>query len=158
LHQKFLTSSKSGDTIDIRAIEKILPHRYPFLLIDRVIEITPRVKVVAIKNVTRNEPFFNGHFPDYPIFPGVLIVEAMAQAGGFLLLNYDDDPTGKLVYFTGINNAKFRKPVTPGDQMRLEVEVIKMYKSTAKMKGKAFVDGKVVASAEMTATIVDSEK
>jgi len=158
LASKFQTSSKSGDTIDIRAIEKILPHRYPFLLVDRIIDITPRVKVVAIKNVTRNEPFFNGHFPDYPIFPGVLIIEAMAQAGGFLLLNYDEDPTGKLVYFTGINNAKFRKPVIPGDQMRLEVEVIKMYKSTAKMKGKAFVDGKVVASAEMTATIVDSEK
>ena len=158
LASKFQTSSKSGDTIDIRAIEKILPHRYPFLLVDRIIDITPREKVVAIKNVTRNEPFFNGHFPDYPIFPGVLIIEAMAQAGGFLLLNYDEDPTGKLVYFTGINNAKFRKPVIPGDQMRLEVEVIKMYKSTAKMKGKAFVDGKVVASAEMTATIVDSEK
>ena len=158
LASKFQTSSKSGDTIDIRAIEKILPHRYPFLLVDRIIDITPREKVVAIKNVTRNEPFFNGHFPDYPIFPGVLIIEAMAQAGGFLLLNYDEDPSGKLVYFTGINNVKFRKPVIPGDQMRLEVEVIKMYKSTAKMKGKAFVDGKVVASAEMTATIVDSEK
>ena len=154
---KFRTSSKSGDIMDIQAIEKILPHRYPLLLIDRVIDITPHVKVVAIKNVTRNEPFFNGHFPDYPIFPGVLIVEAMAQAGGFLLLNYDEDPKGKLVYFTGINNVKFRKPVTPGDQMRLEVEVIKMYKSTAKMKGKAYVDGKVVASAEMTATIVDAE-
>ena len=158
LAAKFRTRSKSGDIMDIQAIEKILPHRYPFLLIDRVIDITPHVKVVAIKNVTRNEPFFDGHFPDYPIFPGVLIVEAMAQAGGFLLLNYDEDPKGKLVYFTGINNAKFRKPVTPGDQMRLEVEVIKMYKSTAKMKGKAYVDGKVVASAEMTATIVDAEK
>ncbi|MCH8927945.1 MAG: bifunctional UDP-3-O-[3-hydroxymyristoyl] N-acetylglucosamine deacetylase/3-hydroxyacyl-ACP dehydratase [Candidatus Marinimicrobia bacterium] len=158
LAAKFQSSSKSGEIIDIRAIEKILPHRYPFLLIDRIIDITPGKKVVAIKSVTRNEPFFNGHFPDRPIFPGVLIVEAMAQAGGFLLLNYDENPSGKLVYFTGIDNAKFRKPVIPGDQMRLEVEVIKMYKSTTKMKGKAYVEGKVVASAEMTAIIVDAEK
>lgn len=158
LAAKFQSSSKSGEIIDIRAIEKILPHRYPFLLIDRIIDITPGKKVVAIKSVTRNEPFFNGHFPDRPIFPGVLIVEAMAQAGGFLLLNYDENPSGKLVYFTGIDNAKFRKPVIPGDQMRLEVEVIKVYKSTTKMKGKAYVEGKVVASAEMTAIIVDAEK
>lgn len=154
---KYQMSSKSGEILDIRAIEKILPHRYPFLLVDRILDITPGEKVVAIKNVTRNEPIFNGHFPGHPIFPGVLIVESMAQAGGFLLLNSGVDPVGKLVYFTGINNVKFRRPVTPGDQMRLEIEIIKMYKSTAKMKGKAYVQGKVVASAELTATIVDAE-
>jgi len=154
---KYQISSKSGEILDIRAIEKILPHRYPFLLVDRILDITPGEKVVAIKNVTRNEPFFNGHFPGHPIFPGVLIVESMAQAGGFLLLNSGVDPAGKLVYFTGINNVKFRRPVTPGDQMRLEIEIIKLYKSTAKMKGKAYVQGKVVASAELTATIVDAE-
>ena len=154
---KYQISSKSGEILDIRAIEKILPHRYPFLLVDRILDITPGEKVVAIKNVTRNEPFFNGHFPGHPIFPGVLIVESMAQAGGFLLLNSGVDPAGKLVYFTGIDNVKFRRPVTPGDQMRLEIEIIKLYKSTAKMKGKAYVQGKVVASAELTATIVDAE-
>jgi len=154
---KYQISSKSGEILDIRAIEKILPHRYPFLLVDRILDITPGEKVVAIKNVTRNEPFFNGHFPGHPIFPGVLIVESMAQAGGFLLLNSGVDPAGKLVYFTGINNVKFRRPVTPGDQMRLEIEIIKLYKSTAKMKGKAYVQGKVVASAELTATIIDAE-
>ena len=157
LATKYQTSSKSGEILDIRAIEKILPHRYPFLLVDRILDITPGEKVIAIKNVTRNEPFFNGHFPGHPIFPGVLIVESMAQAGGFLLLNRNEDPMGKLVYFTGINNVKFRKPVTPGDQMRLEIEITKRYKSTAKMKGKAYVQGKVVASAEMTAIIVDAE-
>jgi len=116
-----LGSTKSG--LDIHEILKILPHRYPFLLIDRVLELKRRHSIVAIKNVTINEPFFAGHFPELPIMPGVLIVEAIAQAGGALLLTEMEDRTGKLMVFTGIERAKFRKPVSPGDQLRLEVEV-----------------------------------
>jgi 3-hydroxyacyl-[acyl-carrier-protein] dehydratase len=114
-------STKGG--LDIHEILKILPHRYPFLLIDRVLELKRKERIVAIKNVTINEPFFVGHFPELPIMPGVLIVEAIAQAGGALLLTEMEDRSGKLMVFTGIERAKFRKPVSPGDQLRLEVEV-----------------------------------
>ena len=124
---------------------------------DRVLDITPGKNISAIKNVTRNEPFFNGHFPNQPVMPGVLIVEALAQAGGILMLYEMENPLDKLIYFTGIDNVKFRKPVTPGDQIRLEVELTKVFKTTCKMKGKAYVDDKVVASAEMTAVIMDSD-
>ena len=155
--KKFQTKKKSGEIFDIQAIEKILPHRYPLLLVDRVLDITPGKNISAIKNVTRNEPFFNGHFPNRPVMPGVLIVEAMAQAGGILMLYELENPSDKLIYFTGIDNVKFRKPVTPGDQIRLEVELTKVFKTTCKMKGKAYVDDKVVASAEMTAVIMDSD-
>ena len=157
LTSKFQVSKTAGQVFDIQTIEKILPHRYPFLLVDKILDLTPGEKILAIKNVTRNEPFFNGHFPGHPIMPGVLIVEAMAQAGGILMLSAFGDPKGKLVYFTGIDKVKFRKPVTPGDQLKLELEVVKIFKSTCKMKGKAYVEDKVVASAEMTATIVDAE-
>jgi len=157
LTSKFQVSKVSGQVFDIKTIEKILPHRYPFLFVDKILDMTPGEKILAIKNVTRNEPFFNGHFPGHPIMPGVLIVEAMAQAGGILVLSAVGDPKGKLVYFTGIDNVKFRKPVTPGDQLKLEIEVVKIFKSTCKMKGKAYVNNKVVASAEMTAIIVDAE-
>src|SRR5215470_2022743 len=116
------TAEKSGP-LDINQIQAILPHRYPFLLIDRVLEIERKKKIVAIKNVTINEPFFQGHFPNFPIMPGVLIVEAMAQAGGALLLTEVPDRDHKLMVFTGIERAKFRKPVTPGDQLRIEVTV-----------------------------------
>ena len=155
--KKFQSKKKSGEIFDIRAIEKILPHRYPLLLVDRVLDITPGKNISAIKNVTRNEPFFNGHFPNRPVMPGVLIVEALAQAGGILMLYEMENPSEKLIYFTGIDNVKFRKPVTPGDQIRLEVELTKVFKTTCKMKGKAYVDDKVVASAEMTAVIMDSD-
>ena len=155
--KKFQSKKKSGEIFDIRAIEKILPHRYPLLLVDRVLDITPGKNISAIKNVTRNEPFFNGHFPNQPVMPGVLIVEALAQAGGILMLYEMENPSEKLIYFTGIDNVKFRKPVTPGDQIRLEVELTKVFKTTCKMKGKAYVDDKVVASAEMTAVIMDSD-
>ncbi|MCK4386076.1 MAG: bifunctional UDP-3-O-[3-hydroxymyristoyl] N-acetylglucosamine deacetylase/3-hydroxyacyl-ACP dehydratase [candidate division Zixibacteria bacterium] len=141
--------------LDINAILKIMPHRYPFLLVDRVVDIQPKKKVVAIKNVTMNEPFFSGHFPGHPIMPGVLIVEAMAQAGGILLLNTVDDPENKLVYFMGIDGVRFRKPVLPGDQIRFELEMIQFRRGTCKMQGKAFVDDELVTEALLMATIVD---
>jgi len=143
--------------LDILEIQKVLPHRYPFLLVDRIVDLVPMKRVVGIKNVTMNEPFFQGHFPGYPVMPGVLILEAMAQTGGFLLLNTENDPSGKLVYFTGINKVKFRKPVVPGDQLRFEVEFLKLRRNICKMKGLAFVDDKMVCEAELTAAIVDKE-
>jgi 3-hydroxyacyl-[acyl-carrier-protein] dehydratase len=139
---------------DITDLQKILPHRYPFLLIDRVIEIERKQRVVAIKNVTVNEPFFNGHFPGYPIMPGVLVVEAIAQAGGALLLTEIPDRDSKLMVFTGIERAKFRKPVTPGDQLRIEVKVINWRTSAVKMEGTAHVDGKLACEATVMCAIV----
>jgi 3-hydroxyacyl-[acyl-carrier-protein] dehydratase len=140
--------------IDISQIQAILPHRYPFLLIDRVIAIEPRKSIVAIKNVTINEPFFQGHFPGAPIMPGVLIVEAMAQAGAVLLLT-EIDGRDKLVVFTGIERARFRRPVTPGDQLRFEVEVLAFRRIAGRMGGKAFVDGKLACEATVSCQIVD---
>lgn len=141
--------------LDSLEIQKVLPHRYPFLLVDRIVDLVPMERVVGIKNVTTNEPFFQGHFPGNPIMPGVLILEAMAQTGGFLLLNTENDPSGKLVYFTGINNVKFRKPVVPGDQLRFEVEFLKLRQSICKMKGQAFVEDKLVCQAELAAALMD---
>ena len=122
-HPETETPKAAPTTLDINEIQRILPHRYPFLLIDRVIDLTPRERIVAIKNVTINEPFFQGHFPNLPIMPGVLIVEAIAQAGGALLLTEVEDRDQKLMVFTGIERARFRRPVVPGDQVRIEVEV-----------------------------------
>ena len=141
-------------TMDILEIMSILPHRYPFLLIDRVIEMEPRTRVVAIKNVTINEPHFVGHFPDYPIMPGVLTIEAMAQAGGTLLLTEIPDREDKLMVFTGIEEAKFRRPVLPGDQLRIEVTVLHWRSRAVKMHGVCTVDGKVVADAKITCQLV----
>jgi len=141
--------------LDILDIQKVLPHRYPFLLVDRIVDLVPMERVVGIKNVTMNEPFFQGHFPGNPIMPGVLILEAMAQTGGFLLLNTENDPSGKLIYFTGINKVKFRKPVVPGDQLRFEIEFLKLKRNICKMKGLAFVEDKMVCEAELTAAVVD---
>jgi 3-hydroxyacyl-[acyl-carrier-protein] dehydratase len=141
--------------LTITDIQAILPHRYPMLLIDRIIEIEPRKRIVAIKNVTANEQFFNGHFPNYPIMPGVLVVEAMAQAGGALLLTEIPDRDHKLMVFTGIERAKFRKPITPGDQVRLEVEVIVWRSNAVKMQGKAFVDGKLACEAVISCALVN---
>jgi len=138
---------------DIDAIQKILPHRYPFLLIDRVIDLVPDKHVTAIKNVTINEPFFQGHFPGHPIMPGVLILEAMAQAGGLLLLNAIPDPASHVVYFMGINNAKFRRPVVPGDQLRFELKMHAFRRMTCKMSGEAFVGSELVASADFMAMV-----
>jgi len=157
------TASEGSDaaktTLDVNDIQRILPHRFPFLLIDRVLDLTRRERIVAIKNVTINEPFFAGHFPNQPIMPGVLIVEAIAQAGGALLLTEVEDRSDKLMVFTGIEKARFRRPVVPGDQLRLEVEV-KTWHPTARsiavrMEGSAYVGDKRVAQATVTCQLVD---
>jgi 3-hydroxyacyl-[acyl-carrier-protein] dehydratase len=141
--------------MDVVEIQKILPHRYPFLLVDRILEVEPRRRIVGIKNVTVNEPFFQGHFPGKPVMPGVLIVEAMAQVGGVLLLSDVPDREKKLVLFAGIDEARFRRPVVPGDQVRFEVEVLRLKASTCKLQGKAFVDGVLVAEAVILSAMVD---
>lgn len=130
---------------------KLLPHRYPFLLIDRITELEPNKKAVGLKNVTINEPFFQGHFPDNPIMPGVLIIEAMAQVGGILAFRSGVD--GDTVYFMSIEKAKFRKPVIPGDQLRLEIKTLKRRSNVWKFSGEAYVDDKLVSEAEFTAMI-----
>ncbi len=140
--------------MDLAEIFKILPHRYPFLLIDRVIEIERMKRIVALKNVTITEPFFQGHFPDKPIMPGVLIVEAIAQAGGLLLLTEVPNRDELLMVFTGIEKARFRRPVVPGDQLRIEVEVRAWRVTAARLEGKAYVDGKVAAQATVTCRLV----
>ena len=141
--------------MDIERILQVLPHRYPFLLVDRIVEIEGTSRVVGLKNVTINEPFFQGHFPGHPIMPGVLIVEAMAQTGGCLMMGTMERPETKVVYFMALDRVKFRRPVRPGDQLRMEVEVIQIRGATCRMKGVATVEGKVVAEAEMTAQVVD---
>jgi 3-hydroxyacyl-[acyl-carrier-protein] dehydratase len=148
------TESKTG-AMDILQILEILPHRYPFLLIDRVVEIERKKKIVALKNVTFNEPFFAGHFPGKPIMPGVLVVEAMAQAGAVLLLTEFPDRNQKLVFFTGIERARFRRPVIPGDQLRIEVEVLSWRRIAGRMEGKVLVDGKLAAEATISCAVVD---
>ncbi len=141
---------------DIASIMKIMPHRYPFLLVDRITALEPGKRVEGLKNVTINEPFFQGHFPNHPIMPAVLIVEAMAQTGGVLLLSSVADPRGKLVYFSGIDGARFRRPVTPGDQLRFVLEMVKIKGPVCKMHGTAYVDSQKVAEADLMSTIVDS--
>jgi UDP-3-O-[3-hydroxymyristoyl] N-acetylglucosamine deacetylase / 3-hydroxyacyl-[acyl-carrier-protein] dehydratase len=148
--------SRGPVELDISAIMKIMPHRYPFLLIDRILSLEEN-RVVGIKNVTINEPFFVGHFPGHPIMPAVLIIEAMAQCGGVLLLNSSYQPEEKLVYFIGIDRAKFRKPVRPGDQLRFELTLLRLKSRICKMEGKAYVDGDLVAEAELLSSIVDRD-
>lgn len=137
---------------DIREIMRILPHRYPFLLIDRVIELVPGQRIVAIKNVTINEPFFAGHFPGMPVMPGVLLLEAMAQAGAVLALKHGAN-ADQVMYLAGIDQAKFRRPVTPGDQLRIEADMIRYKVRIMKLKGRVLVDGVVVAQAEILSTM-----
>jgi len=144
-----------GVTMDIGRILDVIPHRYPFLLVDRILEVEGTTRIVGIKNVTINEPFFQGHFPGHPIMPGVLIIEAMAQVGGMLLLGTIEDPDQKVVYFMSLDNVKFRRPVLPGDQLRCELEMLQNRGRTCRMKGVAYVDGNVVAEAEMMARVVD---
>lgn len=153
LTQKYQQNSVQGVIFDINAIQRILPHRYPFLLVDKVTEFTEKT-IVGVKNVTVNEPFFQGHFPGNPIMPGVLQLEAMAQVGGILLLNSVENPDAVWVYLVGVENARFKKPVIPGDVVEFRLELLAMKKGICKMKGEAFVDGKVVCSAEMIASVV----
>jgi 3-hydroxyacyl-[acyl-carrier-protein] dehydratase len=145
-------------SLDLQDILKILPHRFPFLLIDRITEIVRTKRIVALKNVTINEPFFAGHFPDFPIMPGVLVVEAMAQAGGVLLLAEFPDREQKLLLFTGIERAKFRRPVVPGDQLRINVDVLVWRGTAGRMQGKAYVDGKLACEAIITCRLLDRDR
>jgi 3-hydroxyacyl-[acyl-carrier-protein] dehydratase len=152
-------SDKPAPVMDVTAIEAILPHRYPFLLVDRVIAIEPMKKLVGVKCVTVNENFFNGHFPGHPVMPGVLILEALAQAGGLLVkFSLAEDTSGKVTYLMAIDNARFRKPVVPGDRMELHVEIVKQKGPIWKTNGKAIVDGEVVAEADYMAMLVDRKK
>ena len=157
LVKKYQTVKKEGVVFDINAIQRILPHRYPFLMIDKIIELELDKRVVGVKSVTVNEPFFQGHFPGQPIMPGVLIIEAMAQTSGILILNSLPDFKEKLVYFMQINNAKFRKPVVPGDQLFLEIVLVSKKTKIFLMKGKATVNDKVVAEADFMAGVVDRD-
>jgi len=148
--------ARSGEPVmNIQQILQFLPHRYPLLLVDRILEFETRKRIVGLKNVTINEPFFVGHFPGHPIMPGVLIIEAMAQVGGLLVMDTIEDPENKIVLFMALDKVKWRKPVTPGDQIRFEVEVVQIRGRTAKMRGIGSVDGQVVAEAEMMARVVD---
>lgn len=141
--------------MNVREIQNILPHRYPFLLVDRILDIDPKVKAVGLKNVTANEYFFQGHFPGHPIMPGVLIVEAMAQVAG--ILAFHSGAQGKSVYFMSIEKAKFRRPVVPGDQLRFEITVVQNRNNVWKFSGQAFVDDQVVAGADFTAMVTEKE-
>ncbi len=161
-HPATASSAPVKTTLDIVDIFRILPHRFPFLLIDRVIEIQRKQRIVAIKNVTINEPFFAGHFPNLPIMPGVLIVEAIAQAGGALLLTEVEDPKDKLIMFTGIERAKFRRPVVPGDQLRIEVE-LKNWRArpsmiAVRMEGIVYVGARRVAEAVVSCQLVETAR
>lgn len=141
--------------MDTCEIQKLLPHRYPFLLVDKIIELEPGVKAVGIKNVTINEPFFQGHFPNFPIMPGVLIIEGMAQVAG--VLAFRSGAKGNSVYFMSIEKAKFRKPVFPGDQLKFDIKIVQVRNNVWKLSGEAFVDGKLVSEAEFTAMVSERE-
>jgi len=141
--------------LDSQAIQELLPHRYPFLLVDRIIELVPRERIVGIKQVSINEPFFQGHFPGAPVMPGVLVVEALAQVGAVLALREIEDRDSKLVLFTGIREARFRKPVVPGDTLTLEVTALRIGSRIQRMRGEAKVDGQLVADADIMSVIAD---
>jgi len=134
--------------VEINKIKKLLPHRYPFLMVDRVLSFEPQKKIVALKNVTVNEEFFNGHFPQRPVMPGVLIIESMAQVAGLVML-VEDEHKGKIPFFTGIDNARFRRPVVPGDQLILEIDVVRIKGNVGKVKGRALVGDELAAEAEL---------
>jgi 3-hydroxyacyl-[acyl-carrier-protein] dehydratase len=141
--------------LDSRAIQKILPHRYPFLLVDKIIELVPRTRIVGIKQVTINEPFFQGHFPGEPVMPGVLQIEALAQVGAILALREFEDRDNRIPFFSGIEKARFRRPVVPGDTLVLEVTALRIGTRVQKMRGEAKVDGKITAEAEIMCVIVE---
>ena len=152
-----LKANRSKELFDIEKILKILPHRYPFLLVDKVMEIEKGKSIVALKNVTYNEPFFQGHFPDLKVMPGVLVMEAIAQTGGILLYHSIPNPENKLVFLSTIDKAKFRKPIVPGDQIRIEVNVLKLKNKICQIRGKALVEGEVAAEGEILAAVLDIE-
>ena len=143
--------------LDVNEIQKILPHRYPFLFVDRIVEMERLKRVVGIKNVTMNEPFFQGHFPGQPVMPGVLIIESMAQTGGLLLLQEVPDRENKLLYFVAVDGARFRRPVVPGDQLKLEMTVVSWRGDFCKLDGRATVDGKLAAEATLMCKMMDRE-
>lgn len=158
IEMKFHIMKTNNIVMDIEAILKVMPHRYPFLLVDRVIDIEIEKKIIGIKNVTYNEYFFQGHFPSRKVFPGVLIVEGMAQCGGLLILNTLENPENKLAFFASIEKARFRKPITPGDQIIYEIKLISFKRGICKFAGTAYknmLGGEIAAEAEMTAAIVD---
>jgi 3-hydroxyacyl-[acyl-carrier-protein] dehydratase len=144
--------------LDTNAIQEILPHRYPFLLVDKIIELVPRQKIVGIKQVTINEYFFQGHFPEKPVMPGVLIIEAMAQCGAILALAEFEDRKSKIPFFSGIENGKFRRPVVPGDTLVLEITALRIGSKVQRMRGEARVDGALAAEAEITCVIADRQQ
>ena len=148
-------SEREPRTIDLQGIMDLLPHRYPLLLVDRILDFEPKTWIRGIKNISFNEQIFQGHFPSRPVFPGVYIVEAMAQTGGCLLMREFEDRSRKVIYFMGIDNVKFRKPVVPGDQLLMEVKVIQLKSRICKMRGEAFVNGQKVAEAEFTSMLMD---
>lgn len=147
--------SKNISTLEIQEIMEFLPHRYPFLLVDRILEYEENQRIVGIKNVTINEPFFTGHFPGVPIMPGVLILESMAQVGGVLVFKTLPERDSKLVFFMGVEDARFRKPVVPGDQLRIEMLVTRLKTRVGKLNGKAYVEGQLVAEADIMFSMVD---
>jgi len=146
-------SAENPVVMDVEAIKALLPHRYPFLLVDRVAELVPGERIVGVKNVTANEPFFQGHFPGYPVMPGVLIIEALAQAGAVMMLKGMDDPESKIPFFAGIDKARFRRQVVPGDQLRLELTVRRQRGTSCKLAAKAFVGDELAAEAEIMAVV-----
>jgi beta-hydroxyacyl-ACP dehydratase FabZ len=148
-------SEREPQTIDLQGIMDLLPHRYPMLLVDRILDFEPKEWIRGLKNISYNEEVFQGHFPSRPVFPGVLIVEAMAQTGGCLLLREFEDRARKVIYFMGIDAVKFRKPVVPGDQMVMEVKVLQFKGRICKMRGEAFVGGQKVAEAEFMSMLMD---
>jgi len=152
-----LEETDAGPSVDIQEIIKLIPHRYPFLLVDRILEVEPQKRIVGLKNVTFNEPFFQGHFPGRPIMPGVLIVEAMAQTGGVLaFLSLPEEERGRVIFFAGIDKVRFRRPVVPGDQVRMEVVVIKQRRLVWGLSGKAFVGDTLACEAELLAMLGDA--
>ena len=153
-----MTNPPAITTIEVEEIMRYLPHRYPFLLVDRIVEYEENRRMVGIKNVSINEPFFQGHFPGAPIMPGVLIIESMAQVGGVLVFKSLPDRDEKLVFFMAIENAKFRKPVRPGDQLRVEMEIVRVRGRIGKLKGRTYVDGQLVAQAEIMFSLVDRQR
>ncbi len=146
-------SADDAITLDLAEIKERIPHRYPFLLVDRVTALVPGERIVAVKNVTSNEPFFQGHFPDYPVMPGVLIMEVIAQAGALLMLHESDDPRARVPLFAGIDKARFRRPVVPGDQLRVEVSVLRQRGPSCKLAGKAWVGDELAAEGEIMAVL-----